>query len=353
MKRSHIVLFNLAALSIIVAFQACTNAGLPNFTTGITKAFSPSAQEIDAGHEHGNGGDDIRFAKAAWFTDTGRNVHYCVQISNDFLVPRDRVLKEVSAALNDWGIFLAKSRTYSLSLVSRTFSLTEDCSQADLRFLLGGPPPSDGTSKIGEVHRESLDMLNNWSRGSLWISSQAANWSDDFRLKGALLHLIGEILGFANVSGTILDHQWESWLLAEHTPELEQKLKKIENDRRLASVLDTFDGKVTLTPKLKDLFGVTADQVDVSVSISNLTMNLQGTSLRFVIAFSRYLKRGDLHRVAYFNKTPLFNFMKKIPQVLNADDNTEIDIVQFLDLPGQPQMILELNGDQAIGMSSL
>ena len=67
----------------------------------------------------------------------------------------------------------------------------------------------------------------------------------------------------------------------------------------------------------------------------------------------RYLKRGNFHRVAYLNKKPLFNFMKTIPQVMSADDNTEIDIVQFLALPGRSQMILELSGDQAIGMSSL
>ncbi len=354
MKRSHLILFNFVALGIIVVFQACTQGGLTTITSDVVQSLSPpSAQGIDEGHEHGNGGDDVRFAKAAWFVDSGRTIQYCVQLSSDFAVPQDQVLKQVQSTFAVWTNFMKQSHTYSVSMVSKSFSLADDCNHADLRLLFGGPNPHYNPSKIGAVFRESIDVPNNWSQGYLWVSTSGANWSESFRLTGALLHLEGEILGFGNVSGTILDNQWDSWLVANPTPELEQKLTMLENDRRLAGSLDVIKANVSLNPQLKLVFGVTPDQVPVVVDIANLKMTVQSNSLRFVTLYSRSLKHGDFHRIAYINKTPLYNFMKTIPQILESADATQVFIIQFLDLPGRPQLILELNGDQAVRLSSL
>jgi len=353
MKKQTFVI--VALFGLILNFQACIG---PEASTVVSQVSVPSRaggpDETEGGHEHGNGGDDTRFAKAAWYADTARTVKYCVQISDGFPVSRDEVLTQVRSTLTAWNDLMALRKLYSMTVVSKVYSLENDCAQVDLRLLFGIEAPAHMKSKIGDVYRESFEYPSHWSRGFVWISANGANWAETFRLKGALLHLMGEVLGFDSVSGTILDPKWEQWIIAPRSPELENMLTRIEHARRLAAILTPLSGPVQISEKMKLELGLatTTGTEVIDVDYANLKLTIQGRSLRFVSLHMRELVRGDLHRVVYLNKNALYSWMRSLPMIVNTSDYTVVSVIQFLDLPGRPQMILELNGDQAVNLTS-
>lgn len=348
------ILTLIVSFALLMSYQACSQ-NLSSSLTDLASKGLGNADETEGGHEHGNGGDDLRYAKTAWFAKADQSVRYCVQMSADFPVARDRVQELISASLQDWQQLMTEMSMHSVSLVAKTFSLQSGCGSVDLKIQFGDAAPEGVNSSVAAAIRESYETSRNWSQGMIWVSASGANWSESFRLKAALLHLFGEVFGFSNVAGTIMDERWQEWVQAAHTAELEEKLSKIEGERRLMGSLGTLRGFVAMNDKLKTALGLSssAEKEMIEVSLGQLRLTVQNKSLRFVILYQQKLRRGDLHRVVSFNTAAPYEFMRTIPQFFTEADNSKVAVIQMIDLPGKPQIAVELNGDVALGMAGL
>lgn len=351
------LIFAASIIVLLFAYQNCTQIGGTFSVSETSSSPAGDKEESEGGHEHGNGGDDTRYAKVAWFPRADRTVRYCVEVAPEFPVSREVALSGMNEALRIWSEFLnqVKNQMYSTSLIARDFELISDCENADLKLRFGGSRTEGSTSSIGVSSRESFDTTTNWGRGEIWLSSQGVDWNESFRLKGALLHLLGDVLGFGSVQGTILDERWEQWLQAPRTAELETRLTRIESERRIGGILRLFQGPVAMTPELKSILGLsTAAETEMAeIHLGNQFFKIQSREYRIVRLFHRVFNRGFSHKVVYFDLYAPYSFMRTIPKHSTQEDTSTVGIIQFLDLPGRPQMIVELNGDQAISLKPL
>lgn len=331
---------------LLLGFQKCPSEKATSTTAAVSTP--------ESGHEHGNGGDDLQYSDVAWFAQAAREVNYCIQVQAGFPLSYSQASSSMKSALSTWNAFMtANGRTmYSTSVIAKNYKLITECASADLILNLGGAPPKRTHSAVGDSIRAAFDPKTNWGSGQIWLSADAFNFADDFRFEGALLHSLGKVMGFGPVSGTIMDPNWEKWLKAPTSAALRLKLTSIENERRLAGNLSNISGTVALTPALKSLFSITTkdDVVLADVDLDQRVLKLQGKTLNFNILFSRKLRRGFSHRAVYFDTNAIYSFMRTVPHFLSEDDAEYVDIIQFTNVPGRPQLVMELNGDTRISL---
>lgn len=336
----------LLALPLFALYLNCTGSNSASQLVQASRSVSAAENETEGGHEHGNGGDDTRLAKAAWFGDSEKTVHYCVQVAADFPVTKETVISLIQSSLTDWNSILRNPKVLSFTVISKDFILDESCQNADLQFLMGTPAPENVSSDIGAAVRENYQTSQAWSHGSIWISKQNF-WAETIRLKGALLHLLGEVHGFANLNGTILSDSWQDWIRSPMTKELESRLSVIESGRKLVGLKDSIKMDIQLTDRLKSLFHLST-QTKVStfdVRLPERKIIVDGKTYGFDIVYSRDLKNGEVHRAVFFNKIAPYNFLKTIPHYVSLANSSNLVLIRMKDLQNQPQLILEINED--------
>jgi hypothetical protein len=355
MKRLNI--FIIIFLGVTVLFhQACTKSDSASLgaLSSYDGASSPKTDTSD-GYDHGNGGDDTRFTDSAWYSNPNKIIQYCVDRSDDFPASKELILNTVSESINEWVTFIPKNQNSGIILLQKNFNLQSDCAKADLKMIFGKPSPRANPSKVGFVYRESYDMQDNWSHGYLWLNSTVAKWNEPTRLKLAVMHLIGKVMGYSNIAGTIMDDRWETLVAGASITDLQVKYVKIENERQLMTSTDVFSDQVVITESLAPLLGIKASTENIPIVIDTLNMkiNIQSQSLRYVALYRQDIKRGPLFKVYHMALNPLFTRFGLIGTLYSSDDVSTTMIIQLLDVPSRPQIVVELNGDRPIKINPL
>jgi hypothetical protein len=177
------------------------------------------------GDEFGNGAGGTQHA---WFADSKREVAYCISVSDDFGVGKDRVAALVEETLAIWKHYLETRQTVAKYFNSTRYKYLHACeANVDLRFAFGSGDETL-TAIINTIegpagqHVLSIDKPAHWSKGIVWLAAEKSKgtnfplWSvkENAALKGALLHQIGHILGLDHVNGSIMDKDLNSTIMA-------------------------------------------------------------------------------------------------------------------------------------------
>ncbi|MGE0174220.1 MAG: hypothetical protein AB7T49_15595 [Oligoflexales bacterium] len=217
-----------------------------------------------AGNELPNGGQ----TQAIWFNGTRPAVNYCVKFNQNFGVPRDVALEQISRATDIWQKYLSEHVLFDPSfmqkhalkledVVTTKFQLQVECTkETDLVFYLGDIPDelkaTNATlgGSIALTHLRARDPKG-WGTGLVWLASQATidptlklplwevtrpNGEKLYHfLLGTLLHEIGHLFGFQHVSQTIMSEDIKAHMLrssksgGNENPDLSRFFRLMQN----------------------------------------------------------------------------------------------------------------------------
>ncbi len=126
------------------------------------------------GQDRGNGTDYVPAEdEGAWFADPNKTIVYCVDVSADFGLPREKVESIVEQSFGAWQTYVAEKQIRTDIPFAR-YRKAECSGVVDLTFYFGKEPVAGHVlskgRRLGAAVRTSYDPKTGWGSGYIWIA---------------------------------------------------------------------------------------------------------------------------------------------------------------------------------------
>jgi len=191
------------------------------------------------GSSGSGGGDHSKLDSGAWFVGSERTIKICVQVSQDFGVPINKINEAIKDVFSVWENYILNRKVEQykerdglykpIEAVFRISFKTEILPNCDgnenLKLYLGDTSAEVEKAKnkyinpIGIAERTDNKRIDGFGKGFIWIAKPRLFGPDNstaenhfLKFVGVLSHELGHVFGCDHVAGTIMDKDIDLYL---------------------------------------------------------------------------------------------------------------------------------------------